>query len=219
MIFIILTKKHIGMNAIKTLYFLVISAIFTACGGVTVKTTDNYEQVELPDNTVVYLNQNSSISYDEEFDSRHIKLTGEAFFSVTEGDSPFVIETDLGEVTVLGTEFNVNTTKEDIEIEVEQGNVELKSISNQLKKEIKQGEKAILKISDQVIKKGKAEFKHNAWINNLKAEFKKLGKELKKSGKKMEKQLKKEGKTVGKQSKKIGNEIKKESKKLKNKLN
>lgn len=197
------------MNTNKNILFLVIIFLLTACGEVTVKTTENYEQVELPDNSIVYLNQNSSISFDDDFNPRHVKLTGEAFFSVAKSDNTFIVETDLGEVMVLGTEFNVNTTNEEIEVEVEEGNVELKSIGKELKKEIKQGEKAILKITDKVINKGKAEFKHNAWINSLKIEFKKLGKELKKSGKNIGGQLKKEGKSVGKQSKKIGKEIRK----------
>ncbi|MDH5476428.1 MAG: FecR family protein [Cyclobacteriaceae bacterium] len=195
------------MNTIKILFILVSSIMLTSCGDVTVSTSDNYEQIELPDHSLVFLNQNSTLSYESAFNPRHITLTGEAFFSVKKTDNPFVIFTDLGDITVLGTEFNVNTSEEAIEIEVEEGNVELKSLGHSLKKEIKKGEKAILKSSKKIIEKGKAEYKHNAWINNLKAEFKKLGKELKSSGKKIGKEVKKGGKEVGKESKKLKKEL------------
>lgn len=36
-----------------------------ACSNMKVKTSDNYEVVELPDGSIAYLNHNSSITYDK----------------------------------------------------------------------------------------------------------------------------------------------------------
>lgn len=192
---------------------LIIAAFFlSACGGITVKTSNSFEQVELPDNSIVYLNNNSSITYDEAFATREVELTGEAFFSIVKATQPFVVKTTLGDVTVLGTEFNVNSVTEQIEVEVEEGSVELKAKGKELKKQIRKGEKALLKSTNEVIDKAKAEYKHSKWRKDMEDEFKKLGKEIKKSSKQI-------GKSIEKESKSLGKDIKKETKKLNKNLN
>ena len=62
----------------------------------------------LPDESIVILNANSSISFIEKVweENRELSLTGEAFFDVEEG-STFKVFTNSGEVTVLGTSFNI----------------------------------------------------------------------------------------------------------------
>lgn len=61
----------------------------------------------LPDNSKVYLNGNSRIQYGKDFkDSRVIELDGEAFFEVKKGQT-FSVHTSRGDVSVLGTSFNV----------------------------------------------------------------------------------------------------------------
>ncbi len=79
---------------------------------VTVETTSQSSEVELPDGTRVWLNDNTTVSYPARFKthSREIKLSGEAFFVVTKIKyRPFVVETDCARVEVLGTSFNVNS--------------------------------------------------------------------------------------------------------------
>ena len=146
----------------------------------------------------------SSLEFDKEFDPRQIEINGEFYFSVVEGKSPFIINTELGEVKVIGTKFSVKTNKEEIEIEVEEGTVELNT--KQYKSKLIRGEHAIYKKSENGIRKGKAKFKFKIWMNNLKIEFKKLGREIKRSSK-----------DLSKESKKVGKELKKELKKLKTK--
>ncbi|MEQ8471786.1 MAG: FecR family protein [Marinoscillum sp.] len=66
--------------------------------------------LELPDGSVVKLNSGSRITYPKEFaqESREVSLSGEAFFDVTKDPSrPFRITTDLINISVLGTSFNV----------------------------------------------------------------------------------------------------------------
>lgn len=181
---------------------LIMLMALCSCSGVNVETADNFEVVELPDGSIVYLNHNSAISYDEDFSPRTVDVEGEIFFSVTEQETPFIVNTDMGEITVLGTEFNVKSDIKEIEVEVEEGVVELKTKAHSNK--VKRGEVAVYKEVENVIQKGKAEFKFKIWISDLKREFKKLGKEIRSSSKE-----------IGKESKEAGKELKQELKKLK----
>jgi ferric-dicitrate binding protein FerR (iron transport regulator) len=65
-------------------------------------------EVILPDASVVVLNSGTEIQYDEKNwdNERLISLSGEAFFKVAKGRK-FTVETESGEVNVLGTQFNV----------------------------------------------------------------------------------------------------------------
>lgn len=67
--------------------------------------------VVLADGTTVHLNAGSKLTYPVRFAGkrRTVVLQGEAYFEVTKDENrPFVVQTHLGEVTVLGTEFNIN---------------------------------------------------------------------------------------------------------------
>ena len=68
------------------------------------------ESYVLPDGSTVILNSGSTLTYNSETwdQERRIELNGEAFFKVEKG-IPFIVETDKGQVTVLGTEFNVKS--------------------------------------------------------------------------------------------------------------
>lgn len=72
----------------------------------------------LADGTTVHLNSGAEFSYPVRFSDRkrNVSLTGEAYFSVAPDKSkPFVINTFAGDVTVLGTEFNVYADPEEKE--------------------------------------------------------------------------------------------------------
>ncbi len=61
----------------------------------------------LPDSSSVYLNASTQIDYSGNWqEQRLVKLDGEAFFEVKEGEK-FTVETESGNVQVLGTSFNV----------------------------------------------------------------------------------------------------------------
>ena len=67
--------------------------------------------VVLPDGTKVWLNSHTKLNYKSDYGvkERSVSLSGEAYFEVVQDEShPFVVQTHLGEITVLGTEFNVN---------------------------------------------------------------------------------------------------------------
>lgn len=62
----------------------------------------------LPDGSMVSLNADTRISYHKtNFNKkRNVKMEGEAFFSIEKG-TPFTINTDLADIRILGTSFNV----------------------------------------------------------------------------------------------------------------
>lgn len=184
------------MKQIDTVLALLIVMVLFSCSesDISVSSQDNYEIVELPDGSVAFLNNNSSIEYDKVFDKRIVRQEGEVFFDVRKGESPFIVITELGEIRVLGTKFNVRAYNRELEVEVQEGTVELKI--NKFIKKVKRGQKAIFNESMTAVKIYKAEFKHKRWTSDLNKEFKKFGKEVNKSFK-----------HIGRESKKIGIEV------------
>jgi transmembrane sensor len=84
------------------------------------KTTELF----LPDGSKVTLNAVSEITYSkEDFEKdRVLDLSGEAFFQVKEG-SRFTVRTEGGEVSVLGTEFNVHSRENRFMVQCRSGRV------------------------------------------------------------------------------------------------
>lgn len=75
--------------------------------------------IVLADGTQVWMNADSRLRYPVRFreSRREVELTGEAYFDVTtDRDRPFVVKTDLGNVRVYGTEFNVKCYSSDREV-------------------------------------------------------------------------------------------------------
>ena len=87
-----------------TVYYLPIYDNFS-----TVKTlADQHTTVELPDESTVSLEKSSSLRFQKTNwnEQRKVNLIGEARFKVAKG-STFDVETWIGKVTVLGTDFKV----------------------------------------------------------------------------------------------------------------
>ena len=174
------------------IFLLSITAItLSSCFDTSMRISSNndFEIVTLPDGSTAYLNKNSNIEYDKNFNERVVKQQGEVFYSVRKGNSPFVVITELGEIKVLGTKFNIKSSYKELEVEVEEGIVELK-IDKFINK-VKKGQRAFFKESKKSIKIYKAEFQHSIWINDLKKDFKKLGKDMSAGFKEIEKESKK----------------------------
>ncbi|WP_421799969.1 FecR family protein [Haliscomenobacter sp.] len=81
------------------------------------------KKVELPDHSVVWLSNNSELSFDPTLNQskvRQVKLRGEAYFEVQANpQKPFRIETPHGLIEVLGTSFNVRALKTEPHTEVQ----------------------------------------------------------------------------------------------------
>ena len=90
--------------------------------------TQHAKQVILPDGSIVELNKDSRITYDDTFNhqQRNVKLKGEAFFKVTKNKKkPFVIKTGDLKTKVVGTQFNIKEMPDDILVTVTEGKVEV----------------------------------------------------------------------------------------------
>lgn len=87
--------------------------------------------VVLPDNSKVYLSPKSEISfYKEQWNNnRKLNLNGEAYFEVEKGKT-FTVNSTEGSVTVLGTKFTVNTTKNCFEVICYKGKVKVITTNN-----------------------------------------------------------------------------------------
>jgi ferric-dicitrate binding protein FerR (iron transport regulator) len=87
-------------------------------------------KVMLPDSSLVVLNSDSRLTYDNGFNrnTREVRLTGEAFFDVKhDSKKPFIVHTEKTDIKVLGTTFNVrNYPQEDLmETSLIKGKIEL----------------------------------------------------------------------------------------------
>ncbi|WP_289661100.1 FecR family protein [Flavobacterium panacagri] len=87
----------------------------------------------LPDNSEVVLNSGSEINYKKWNwnNNRHLELKGEAYFRVAKGRK-FEVETRLGKVTVLGTQFNVKTRKNRFDVVCYEGRVKVNYANTQI---------------------------------------------------------------------------------------
>ncbi len=83
--------------------------------------TDSTLQSNLPDGSSIELNRSSELSFKSKFaeKERRVSLKGEAFFQVLQDEKrPFIIETEAGQVQVLGTSFNVRAYPKEAIFEV-----------------------------------------------------------------------------------------------------
>lgn len=85
-------------------------------------------RIVLPDETVVWLNAGSKLSYQSGFsqNDRNVRLEGEGYFEVSRNEElPFIVNTDDIDIRVLGTRFSVKAydDEENIEVVLAEGSV------------------------------------------------------------------------------------------------
>lgn len=107
-----------------TITILLVSSYFLFFNGTASYNTQYGETiaVNLPDESEVILNANSNISFNAKKwnRSRNLQLDGEAYFKVKKGKS-FTVNTSIGKVTVLGTQFNVKERANYFEVKTFEG--------------------------------------------------------------------------------------------------
>lgn len=129
--------KEKALVTMKTNWFLRIAAVLviglglffaTAPMVTSTETAGNgqHQIFQLPDNSEVTLNSGSEISYKKWNwdDNRKLNLKGEAFFKVAKGKT-FDVNTELGKVTVVGTQFNVKSREKRFEVTCFEGKVKV----------------------------------------------------------------------------------------------
>lgn len=87
----------------------------------------------LPDKSEVVLNSGSEINYKKwNWDNnRRLELKGEAYFRVSKGRR-FEVRTNLGKVSVLGTQFNVKVRKNRFDVVCYEGRVKVNYANNEI---------------------------------------------------------------------------------------
>lgn len=118
----------------------------------TVITDSNKQEIILPDGSIVWLNANSSLSYNNQFkDGRKVVLKGEALFDVNQVNGKvFYVSTDDITVQVLGTRFLITSHEQTSQIEtiLESGRINLIINSTNEQIELKPNDKLIYNILD-----------------------------------------------------------------------
>jgi len=112
-------------------------------------------QLILSDGTKVWLNAASSITYPTSFKSgeRKVSLKGEAYFDVAKNKKqPFKVITDRQELTVLGTQFNINSYDDEPETKTTllEGSVQISSSNTKQSILLSPGEQSALKENGKI---------------------------------------------------------------------
>lgn len=86
------------------------------------------ETIILPDDSEVILNAMSTLIYNENKwdNNRELDLDGEAYFKVAKGKT-FTVITNIGSVSVLGTQFNIKNRENIFEVICYEGSVQVNS--------------------------------------------------------------------------------------------
>lgn len=121
-----------------------VAAIFVLALGITLAMQFFVPQIQradfgektifaLPDNSEVVLNSDSEIHYKKwNWDNnRQLDLKGEAYFKVAKGRR-FEVQTSLGKVAVLGTQFNVKARKNRFDVVCYEGRVKVNYLKTQI---------------------------------------------------------------------------------------
>lgn len=90
------------------------------------RTKSDHQLLKFPDGSTVVLNKNSYVSYVTNFTGRlrEVTLVGEGYFDIKHNvNKPFVVRVGKLSVTVLGTAFNINSLRQNIEVTVTRGKV------------------------------------------------------------------------------------------------
>lgn len=120
----------------------------------TFVTSKAIDSLQLSDGSLVYLKENSTITYPESFENqkaREVQFTGEAFFKVTKNpNQPFVVKSKHLTTKVLGTSFGFISRNSANEVTVLTGKVSVssKNVNNILYP----NQKTVLNASGNLIK-------------------------------------------------------------------
>lgn len=139
-------------QAAAAVFLMVVSAWFVYSWNNSVLTEiatleGEKRQINLPDGSLITLNENSSITYNANFDKRIVQLKGEAFFDIAkQAGKTFEILTTTTKTTVLGTSFNIRAYSQEnrIEVAVYTGKVAFESLA-------KASDKMLLTTNEKVV--------------------------------------------------------------------
>ncbi|MGV6832369.1 MAG: FecR family protein [bacterium] len=152
----------LGAAAACLVLFLGISFVLKE----TSYSTQNMEvlALELPDGSQVELNSESNLTY-KNFrweNKRELTLKGEAYFKVQKGEV-FTVHTDFGDVTVLGTQFIINSRPNFFNVTCYEGSVKV-VLNNQEKTVLTRGK--ALQLQDTILEKYEVRSAEPSWLDD-----------------------------------------------------
>lgn len=134
--------------------------------------------VQYSDNSKITINANSKLRIPIrmiESDTMQVWLEGEALFNITKKEKPesrkFIVHTPDGKISVLGTKFSVNTTREQSEVVLAEGSVRI-SVQNEADKNpseylMSPGEKALFNYNfDKILVEKVNTEVYTSWAGN-----------------------------------------------------
>lgn len=138
----------------------------------TIASADKTMKVLLPDSSIVWLNKNSEISFNQKFttNKREVKLKGEAYFEVMHDIAqPFIVLANNTITEDIGTSFNMRAvnTEPTVEVTVATGEVSFTEAGDKNKIHLLPGDKGVFNRSSHqlsVSKNNDANFL--AWKTN-----------------------------------------------------
>lgn len=170
---ILSNKKEPKVLSFKSNWVFRIAAVFVISLGLFITyqsnnityyaTNNNLQIITLPDNSEVEINNNAKIQYQKWFwkNNREIELDGEAYFKVAKGKT-FEVNTDLGKVAVLGTQFNVYAHQDKFEVTCFEGKVKV----NYKNQEIILTKGMVVTFEKNIKTEGKTALAKPTWISN-----------------------------------------------------
>ncbi len=122
--------------------------------------------VTLPDGSKIRLNADSELKHKRFFwaNNRDVNLTGEAYFEVEKGGD-FVVKTSQGEISVLGTKFNIKTRGEAFEVNCFEGAVRFDKLNSDEYHILKENDK--ISFSNKEIVNEKTKEEQPNWMKGI----------------------------------------------------
>ncbi|WP_456379391.1 FecR family protein [Lutibacter sp.] len=124
--------------------------------------TGEHKNIALLDGSEVVLNSKSEVSYNKKVweEEREVTLKGEAYFKVKKG-SYFTVKTINGDVTVLGTQFNVISRDDFFEVVCYEGKV---SVKNKISSTILLPGNSVRMLNGKIIEDYQVKQQYPSWI-------------------------------------------------------
>lgn len=139
----------------------------------TINTNKETREITLPDSSVIILNAGSVLKYKNDFlnqPDREVFLEGNAFFRITKqaDQRHFIVHTKSLDVTVLGTQFNVNARTPATDVGLTTGKVRITRPATNDEEYMLPGEKIQLDTLNQQLVKSKLDIQlYSAWTEHV----------------------------------------------------
>lgn len=120
---------------------------------------------DLEDGSSIKLNDGSTLNFSPKEDQRLATLSGEAYFDVQKSEIPFIVKTDLGQVTVVGTSFNVYSRNDTMSVSCTSGQVRVKFNGSDAAYPLTPGESVGINAAGEITESDNGE-EHLDWLDN-----------------------------------------------------